>query len=71
MSELNDDDKKMVAGIIGEKMQDEFRRTLEMMKDKSRLADARYELTQNKLDAILAFLEKFDKDLGIIRTRTI
>ncbi len=67
-SDISDEDKKMVAGIIGEKMKEEFAKTLDLMKEKTKLADARYDLTQHKLDAILAYLEKFDKELSKVKT---
>jgi len=57
-NELTEEDKKMVADIIGDKMKDEFIKMIEDFKQKAKLNDARFELTQNKLNTLDQKMER-------------
>ena len=59
--EITEEDKRMVAGIMGDKMKEQMEIALDKVKDKEKTADVRYELTQQKLDQIIDLLKELRK----------
>ncbi len=50
--ELTDEEKKMVASMIGDKFKEELVKLMEGFKQREKTNEARYQLTQKKLDDI-------------------
>lgn len=63
MSELTEEDKKMVGLIIGENIREQFVASLKLLEEKSKLADSRHELLHQKLDRIIDDIKRLENIL--------
>lgn len=57
-NEITEEDKKMMAAIIGKELNTQFIKMMEDFKIKAKLVDARHELTQKKLDVLDEKMER-------------
>ena len=57
---LTEEEQMAVKGMMGDKIAEEMQKTLKMVEEKNKTAEAKYNLTQQKLDTIIDYLKRIE-----------